>query len=115
MRHNTRLAGWLLVLAGAGLCLGGEGSSAKEPKERAKRDAHGEVLCMAITPDGETLATGTAQEHLRRTSSWPNEDSGPVAAAAGETWSAIDLALRYGHRGLPGNSSLARLVGQRRG
>jgi hypothetical protein len=62
-----------------------------------------------------TQVLAWAQKHLRRTGSWPNEDSGPVVAAAGETWSAIDLALRYGHRGLPGGSSLARLVGQRRG
>jgi hypothetical protein len=51
-----------------------------------------------------------AQEHRRRTGSWPGEDSGPVAGAAGETWSALDLALRYGYRGLPGSSSLSQLV-----
>ncbi len=33
----------------------------------------------------------------------------------GETWHAIDLALREGLRGLPGGSSLARLLAQRRG
>jgi WD40 repeat protein len=59
MKYHTRLAGWLMMIAGAGLCFGGEGGSAQEPKERANRDAHGEVLCMAITPDGKTLATGT--------------------------------------------------------
>jgi hypothetical protein len=56
-----------------------------------------------------------AREHRRRTGLWPDQDSGPVARAAGETWSAIDLALRYGHRGLPGGSSLARLVGRSMG
>jgi hypothetical protein len=56
-----------------------------------------------------------AQAHRRRTGSWPNRESGPVAEAAGETWSAIDLALCYGHRGLPGGSSLARLVAAGRG
>jgi hypothetical protein len=29
---------------------------------------------------------------------------------ADETWSALDLALRYGHRDLPGGSSLAQLA-----
>jgi hypothetical protein len=48
MRHHARLRGWLLMIAGAGLCLTGEGTSAQQPKERAKLDAHGEVLCMAI-------------------------------------------------------------------
>jgi hypothetical protein len=53
-----------------------------------------------------------ARKYRRRMGSWPDRDSGPVAGLAGETWSAIDLALRYGHRGLPGDSSLARLVGR---
>jgi len=56
-----------------------------------------------------------AREHQRRTGLWPNQDSGPVARVAGETWSAIDLALRYGHRGLPGGSSLARILGHGKG
>jgi hypothetical protein len=51
-----------------------------------------------------------AQEYLRQTGSWPGRDSGPVAGAEGETWSGIDMALRYGLRGLPGGSSLARLA-----
>jgi WD40 repeat protein len=59
MKYHTRLAGWLLMIAGAGLCLGGRRRFGPRPKERANRDAHGEVLCMAITPDGKTLATGT--------------------------------------------------------
>src|SRR5262249_21588425 len=61
------------------------------------------------------LILAWAQAHRRRTGSWPNRESGPVAEAAGETWSAIDLALCYGHRGLPGGSSLARLVAAGRG
>jgi hypothetical protein len=36
--------------------------------------------------------------------------SGPVAGAPGETWRAIDEALRRGHRGLPGDSSLSWLL-----
>jgi hypothetical protein len=55
-----------------------------------------------------------AREHQRRTGSWPDRNSGLVAGATGETWSAIDLALRYAHRGLPGGSSLARLAGPAR-
>jgi hypothetical protein len=53
-----------------------------------------------------------AQEHLQRAGAWPNRDSGTVVGEAGETWSGIDMALRYGHRGLPGGSSLAQLAGQ---
>jgi hypothetical protein len=54
-----------------------------------------------------------AREHRRRMDSWPDRDSGPVTGVAGETWLAIDLALRFGHRGLPGGSSLTHLVGPR--
>src|SRR5262249_32368332 len=59
MRHHTRLGIWLLMIAGAGISLVGQYSPAQEPREWAKRDAHGEVICMAITADGKTLATGT--------------------------------------------------------
>src|SRR5262245_30929180 len=43
----------LLVAAGPAV------STAQPPKELANRDAHGEVLCMATTQDGQTLASGT--------------------------------------------------------
>jgi hypothetical protein len=42
---------------------------------------------------------------------WPTTSTGPVGAT-GETWLAIDKALRSGARGLPGGSSLARIVRQ---
>jgi hypothetical protein len=53
-------------------------------------------------------------EH-RRTGRWPNEDTGPVAEAPGETWLADDSTLRVGCRGLAGGSSLARLLDSKRG
>jgi hypothetical protein len=46
---------------------------------------------------------------------WPTSESGPIMAAPGETWKAIDHALRLGMRTLPGGSSLARLLEARRG
>jgi hypothetical protein len=54
-------------------------------------------------------------EHHRRTGSWPTSDTGPVAKAPGETWSAVNAALQKGRRGFPGGSSLARLLAKRRG
>jgi len=45
---------------------------------------------------------------------WPVEDSGPLAEAPGECWSAISQALARGARGLPGGSSLARLLAEHR-
>ena len=40
--------------------------------------------------------------------------SGPVAEAPEETWRAVNMALAQGHRGLPGGSSLSRLLDESR-
>src|SRR5262249_32842998 len=50
-----------------------------------------------------------------RTGRWPAVKSGPIPEAPGETWVAVDQALRMGARGLPGGSSLAGLLLKRRG
>ena len=47
--------------------------------------------------------------------SWPTASSGRVRATASERWRAIDEALRYGRRGLPGGSSLGLLLAAHRG
>jgi hypothetical protein len=56
-----------------------------------------------------------ADAHHQRTGHWPTLTLGPVTGAPGETWQAIDSALRQGKRGLEGGSSLARLLAQHRG
>jgi hypothetical protein len=56
-----------------------------------------------------------ADAHQRRTGKWPNALSGPIPAARGETWRKVNAALRYGFRGLPGQSSLALLLLRKRG
>jgi hypothetical protein len=48
--------------------------------------------------------------HRRQTGAWPNRSSGPVQDIPGETWMAIHMALYAGQRGLPGGSSLSRIV-----
>lgn len=45
---------------------------------------------------------------------WPTARSGPVAGAPALTWAAINDALRRGHRGLPGQDSLPRLLRRER-
>ncbi|MGE3805869.1 MAG: hypothetical protein AB7K24_14435 [Gemmataceae bacterium] len=55
-----------------------------------------------------------ADEHQRRTGSWPNAKSGPIAGVS-ENWGSIDMLLRAGNRGLPGGTTLARLLVERRG
>jgi hypothetical protein len=56
-----------------------------------------------------------ADAHRRKTGRWPNAASGPVAGVPGETWGAINQALLWGRRGLPGGSSLSRLLFARHG
>lgn len=54
-----------------------------------------------------------ADDHFQRTGTWPNLKSGAIAAAE-ETWASVDSALSRGLRGLPGGTSLARLLTERR-
>src|SRR5262249_42207718 len=41
---------------------------------------------------------------------WPGHSSGPLDSAPGETWAAIDRNLWLGRRGLPGKTTLLRLL-----
>lgn len=56
-----------------------------------------------------------ADAHFQTTGKWPNQASGPVSGEAVQTWVAINASLRTGRRGLPGGSSLARLLSECRG
>jgi hypothetical protein len=71
------------------------------------------LSCLPSLTTKEILAW--ADRWHRRTRSWPISESGPIAGTNGETWKAIDHALRLGMRGLPGGSSLSRLLENRRG
>jgi hypothetical protein len=51
-----------------------------------------------------------AKAHHRRTGRWPTQKSGSIPEANGTTWQAVELALRRGYRGLPGDSSLSRVL-----
>lgn len=55
------------------------------------------------------------KSHRNRTGQWPRVGSGALQDAPGETWLAIDMALRKGRRGLRGGSSLAQLLADRCG
>jgi hypothetical protein len=56
-----------------------------------------------------------ADAHFQRNGAWPTADSGAIAEAPGETWMSVETALRNGQRGLPGDSSVARLLARHRG
>jgi hypothetical protein len=51
-----------------------------------------------------------ARDFHKRTKQWPSPTSGPISGTVGENWRRVDNALRLGLRGLPGDSSLARLL-----
>jgi DNA-binding XRE family transcriptional regulator len=61
---------------------------------------------------GKILAWADA--HHGRTGQWPDHLSGPIQDAPGETWAAVESALQRGCRGLPGGSSLYRLLKEHR-
>ncbi len=54
-----------------------------------------------------------ADAHRRETGRWPQNSSGRVAAAPGETWAKLNLALVKGRRGLPGGTTLAQELRRR--
>jgi hypothetical protein len=56
-----------------------------------------------------------ADAEFQRSAKWPHSDSGPIVEQPQETWSAINHALTKGRRGLPGGSSLAKLLHAERG
>jgi hypothetical protein len=57
-----------------------------------------------------------ADEHRRCTGEWPKVMTlERPSLPPGESWKAINEALRLGHRGLPGGDSLPRLLARERG
>lgn len=70
----------------------------------------------ALPPVTEVQILAWADAHYKRTRKWPTKwTSDSVPTAPGETWTNLDAALRVGNRGLPGGSSLARLLAEERG
>jgi hypothetical protein len=55
-----------------------------------------------------------ADEYRSQTGEWPTIGSGEIPNKKGETWQKIEGALSKGRRGLPGGSSLAKLLKERR-
>jgi hypothetical protein len=51
-----------------------------------------------------------ADAHRTQTGQWLTAEAGAIPDSGGETWSAVDNALRQGLRGLPAGDSLYRLL-----
>src|SRR5207253_10627126 len=74
------------------------------PKHRKKQFTLAQVLALADT-------------HFQRTGQWPKVGRVPIPVHGepGLTWENLNVALRRGWRGLPGGTSLPRLLAQARG
>lgn len=75
---------------------------------------HGVRNRVAAPPLTEELILSWADAHHRRTGRWPRAKDGPVLDAPGETWGAVQMALKRGNRGLPGGTSLAEFLSEHR-
>ena len=106
--ENWRAIDYALLLGRRGLP---EGSSLPRllAESRPMRNVH---TLPRLTLE-QVLAWADA--YHAKTGRWPRGRSGPVADAPGETWSAVEAALVQGLRGLPGGTTLAQLLAERRG
>jgi hypothetical protein len=88
---------------------GGDSLARLLARERGKRHP------AELPPLTEGRIVAWARAHRKAAGRWPTAESGPVAGVPGETWQGLDGALRGGSRGLPGGSTLARLLARRVG
>lgn len=64
----------------------------------------------ALPPLSLDQIRGWVLAHFRRTGGRPSRKGGPISDAPGETWNAVDQALPHGRRGMPGGSSLPKVI-----
>jgi hypothetical protein len=91
---------------------GGDTLASLLARERGAEPASGRYHRRKLTP-ADILCW--AEAHRRRTGRYPHASSGPVLDSPRETWGAINQALLWGRRGLPGGSSLGQLLADLRG
>src|SRR5262245_685157 len=86
-------------------------ASTRRPKKKRPKRLRALPRPLSIA---QVLAWADADHAL--TGHWPKADSGEILSGpAGETWLRVNAALRLGLRGLPGGSSLAKLLAAERG
>jgi hypothetical protein len=78
-------------------------------KHRGKRNR------KALAPYSVAQILKWTDAHHARTGRWPHDFDGPIPNTNGETWTAVEMALNHGQRGMPGGSSLAKLLMIKRG
>jgi len=77
--------------------------------ERGARNYH------QLPPLTEEQILAWADAYHLQTREWPMRATIIILGSGRENWLAIDSALRHGYRGLPGGSSLGKLLAERRG
>jgi len=55
-----------------------------------------------------------ADAHFASQGSWPSQYSGAIDGAGGQTWAGVQRTLLKGGRGLPGGTSLKKLLDRHR-
>src|SRR6266404_4289177 len=80
----------------------------RSPWGNLARGGNGSPKCQPGSA-GWVLAAPIAGRTARRAQPQPPV---PIVDAPGETWRAVDKALRHGNRGLPGGSSLFKVLVQ---
>lgn len=94
---------------------GGRGLPTGSSLARLLAERRGHRNIQALPPLTEELILQWADGHFQRTGRWPDCKDDAVEGEPGECWRSINTALRLGGRGLPGGSSLAKLLAARRG
>jgi hypothetical protein len=126
--HKNRTGDWPTLLSGpiadahgeiwanvnAALSQGGRGFPGGSSLTKLLEERRG-VPTRLNRPLTEDQILAWVDLHKESTGNWPKVTSGFIAGTLGETWSGVDHALARGSRNLPGNSSLATLLAERRG
>jgi hypothetical protein len=84
------------------------------PGALGQRPAKGKGLPRYGPPLTEEQILAWADARHARTGHWPRAESGAILDAPGDNWYAVNHALAYGYRGLPGGDSLAKLLDRHR-
>jgi hypothetical protein len=100
------------------------GTPFRRPSQTAAEDSQANqasLACLPITgpPTTRTECVCSARNRFSRgphalEQCWPNRHSGEIPDAGGITWGAVQRALREGKCGLPGGSTIHRLLAARR-
>jgi hypothetical protein len=114
---NGRIAGslgetWLAIHEALRTGLRGLPGKSSLPRLLAERRGVRNLANLPRFTERQILAWVDA--YHQRTGKWPNEKSGPIKDAPGETWPAVAHALHRGTRGLPGGATLARFLTKHR-